>query len=253
MKATSGQKIKIGVFIIAGLLVLFFGIFLIGNQKSMFTSTFRVYGVFKNVNGLMVGNNVRFAGINIGVVEGINIVTDSTVRVDLTLNNNVKKFIKQDAKVAIGSDGLMGDKLVTISPGAGNSDIVKDGQKLVTVNPVDVDKIIARITKVADNAADLSESLSGIFKKVNNGKGTLGRLISNDRMARDLETTVASAKTTVRNVNTSTQTLNEDLKAAQNNFLLRGFFKKKRKAEKARQDSIDKAHKEAEKAAKKKD
>ncbi|GAB2700937.1 hypothetical protein GCM10027037_27410 [Mucilaginibacter koreensis] len=253
MKATSGQKIRIGIFVIAGLLILFLGIFLIGNQKSMFTSTFRVYGIFKNVNGLMVGNNVRFAGINIGVVESINIVTDSTVRVDLTINNNVKKFIKQDAKVAIGSDGLMGDKLVTISPGAGSTKVVNDGQHLVAVNPVDVDKIIARITKVADNAADLSESLSGIFKKVNTGKGTLGRLISNDKMARDLETTVASAKTTVRNVNTSTQTLNEDLKAAQHNFLLRGFFKKKRKAEKARRDSIEKARKEAEKAAKKKD
>lgn len=251
MKTTSSQKIKIGLFVVAGLIVLFLGIFLIGNQKSMFSSTFRVYGVFKNVNGLMVGNNVRFAGINVGVVDGINIVTDSTVRVDLTLNTNVRKFIKKDAKVAIGSDGLMGDKLVTISPGSGSTEQVGNGQQLVAVNPVDVDKIIARITKVADNAADLTESLSGVFRKVNSGKGTLGRLISNDKMARDLESTVATAKTTVANVNKSTGTLNEDLKAAQNNFLLRGFFKKKRKAEKARRDSIEKAQKAAQKAAEK--
>src|SRR5205823_2273102 len=133
--------------------------------------------------------------------------------------------------------------------GSGSGEVVESGQELVAVNPVDVDKIIARITKVADNAADLTESLSGIFKKVNSGKGTLGHLLTNDKMAKDLETTVASAKTTVANVNKSTGTLNEDLKAAQSNFLLKGFFKKKKKAEKARRDSIEKAQKEAQKAA----
>ncbi len=251
MKTTSGQKIKIGLFILSGLIVLFLGIFLIGNQKSMFSSTFNVYGVFKNVSGLVVGNNVRFAGINVGVVQSINIVTDSTVRVDLTLNNSVRKFVKKDAKLAIGSDGLMGDKLITISPGATpTSQPVNAGDELMAVNPVDVDKIIGRFTKVADNAADLTESLAGIFKKVNSGKGSLGHLLTNDKLAKNLESTVAEAKSTVANVNRSTGTLNEDLKAAQSNFLLKGFFKKKKKLEKARQDSIRKAQKAAEKTAK---
>src|SRR4051812_40060057 len=104
MKTTSSQKIKIGLFTFVGLVVLFLAVFYIGNQKSLFSSTFKVYGTFKNVSGLTVGNNVRFAGINVGVVEAINIVNDSTVRVDLTLNNNVKKFIKTDCKLSIGSD-----------------------------------------------------------------------------------------------------------------------------------------------------
>src|ERR1700719_3337684 len=117
MKTTSGQKIKIGLFTFAGLLAVILAVFFIGNQKNLFTSTFNVYGTFKNVNGLQVGNNVRFAGINVGVVQDINIVTDSSARVDLTLNSNVKKFIKRDSKISIGSDGLMGDKLVVIAPG----------------------------------------------------------------------------------------------------------------------------------------
>src|SRR4051794_1226118 len=117
MKTTPAQKIKIGLFTVAGILVFIFAIFFIGNQKSLFNSTIRVHGTFKNVNGLQVGNNVRFAGINVGVVEDIEIVTDSLVRVDLTINDDVKKFIKKDAKVSIGSDGLMGDKLVLIAPG----------------------------------------------------------------------------------------------------------------------------------------
>ena len=80
MKTTSGQKIKIGLFTFIGLLVLVLAIFFIGNQKNLFSSTFTIHGTFKNVSGLQVGNNVRFAGINIGVVQSINIETDSTVR-----------------------------------------------------------------------------------------------------------------------------------------------------------------------------
>jgi phospholipid/cholesterol/gamma-HCH transport system substrate-binding protein len=245
MKTTSGQKIKIGIFVLVGLVVVFLGIFLIGSQKSMFNSTFGVYGVFKNVNGLMVGNNVRFAGINVGVVEGINIVSDSAVRVDLTLNNNVKKFIKKDAKVAIGSDGLMGDKLVVISPGGSTSRTeVEGGDKLVAVNPLDVDKIINKLTKVADNAEELTSNLTQIVRDINHGKGSLGKLLKNDQIAHDLATTVSSAKTTISNANKTTVTLNEDLKAAQSNFLLRGFFKNK---EKAKQRKIDSARKAQEK------
>src|SRR6185312_11400171 len=147
MKTTSGQKMKIGFFTFIGLLILVLAIFFIGNRKNMFSSTFTIYGTFKNVNGLQVGNNVRFAGINVGVVEAINIVTDSSVRVDVTLNNEVRKFIKKDSKLSIGSDGLMGDKLVVIAPGGVTStEPVANGGQLATVNPIDMDKIIKKVT-----------------------------------------------------------------------------------------------------------
>ncbi len=240
MKTTSGQKVKIGLFTVAGIAVLVLAIFLIGNKKSLFTTTFNVNGLFKNVSGLQVGNNVRFAGINVGVVQNIEIVTDSSVKVTLTLNEGVKKFIKKDARLSIGSDGLMGDKLVVIAPGGGTSnETVSGGEQLAVVNPLDVDKIIGKFTKIADNAGDLVQGLSTLVNKVNSGKGSIGRLLNNDKMAKDLEGTVKQAKTTMANVHKTTSTLNEDLKAAQGNFLLKGFFnKKKKKAAKAKQDSI---------------
>jgi phospholipid/cholesterol/gamma-HCH transport system substrate-binding protein len=251
MKTTSSQKIKIGAFTVLGLVVLLLAIFYIGNQKSLFSSTFRIYGTFKNVNGLTVGNNVRFAGINVGVVEAINIVTDSSVRVDLTLNNSVRKFIKTDSKMSIGSDGLMGDKLVVIAPGGITSTTeISAGSQLGSVNPVDVDKIINKLTKVADNAESLTTDLAQIVSKINNGKGSLGRLLNNDKIAKDLEGTVRQAQTTMKGVHATTSTLNEDLKAAQHNFLLRGFFKKK---EKAKQDSLKKIKEAKEKAQDAKD
>jgi phospholipid/cholesterol/gamma-HCH transport system substrate-binding protein len=240
MKTTSGQKIKIGLFTFTGLLVLVLAIFFIGNQKNLFSSTFNVYGTFKNVNGLQVGNNVRFAGINVGVVQAINIVTDSSVRVDLTLNNNVKKFIKKDAKLSIGSDGLMGDKLIVIAPGGiiSNEEIQGGGQ-LNAVDPIDVDKIVAKLTGIADDAGKITKGLSVMVDKVNGGKGTLGKLLNDDQLANNLDATVKQARSTIKNVHTTSATLNTDLQAAQSNFLLRGFFKKKKK--KAQQDSIKKA------------
>jgi phospholipid/cholesterol/gamma-HCH transport system substrate-binding protein len=240
MKTTSGQKIKIGLFTFIGLLVLVLAIFFIGNRKNLFSATFNVYGTFRNVNGLQVGNNVRFAGINVGVVQDINIVTDSSARVDLTLNSNVKKFIKKDSKISIGSDGLMGDKLVVIAPGGINStQIVQNGDQLTAINPVDIDKIIAKLTGVITNAETLTGGLSQIVAKVNSGQGSIGRLLNSDKLSKDLEGTVRQAKTTMKNVHSTTTTLNTDLKAAQSNFLLKGFFKRKKKKE--QQDSINKA------------
>ncbi|HWZ15832.1 MAG TPA: MlaD family protein [Mucilaginibacter sp.] len=240
MKTTSGQKIKIGVFTFIGLLVLVLAVFFIGNQKNLFSSTFNVYGTFKNVSGLQVGNNVRFAGINVGVVHAINIVTDSSVRVDLTLDDKVKKFIKKDATLSIGSDGLMGDKLVVIHAGGITStQAVENGGQLTSIAPVDIDKIIVKVTKVIDNAETLTGGLSQIIAKVNNGKGSIGRLLNSDKLSKDLEGTVKQAKTTMANVHTTTTTLNTDLKAAQSNFLLKGFFKKKKKQE--QKDSVNKA------------
>jgi len=240
MKLTQSQKIKIGLFTFIGLLALVFAIFFIGNRKNLFSSTFTVYGMFRNVSGLQVGNNVRFAGINVGVVQDINIETDSTVRVDLTLNSTVRKFIKDDSKLSIGSDGLMGDKLVVVAPGGITStQQVKNNGQLTAINPVDVDKIIAKLTGVADNAQSLTAGLSEIVAKINRGQGSIGKLLNNDKMARDLDATVNQAKTTMQNVHSTTTTLNTDLKAAQSNFLLKGFFNKKRK--KATADSIKKA------------
>lgn len=249
MKTTPSQKVKIGLFTFVGLLVIIAAVFFIGNQKSLFSATFKLNGLFNNVNGLQIGNNVRFAGINVGVVDDIDIMNDTTVKVTLTIDDDVKKFVKKDARMSIGSDGLMGDKLVVLMPGGANTtQMVKDGDRIGAINPVDVDRIISKFTKMADNAGTLIDNLSQIVEKVNNGRGSLGRLLNNDKMAKEMESTVSQAKATIKNVHKTSTTLNEDLKAAQHNFLLKGFFKKKQKAQKAKQDSIKEAK---EKAAKK--
>lgn len=241
MKTNSGQKLKLGIFTLIGVLILVLAIFFIGKSKSLFDTTFNVYGVFKNVNGLQVGNNVRFAGINVGVIQNIRIISDTTVRVDLTLNKTVQEFLRKDVKASIGSDGLMGDKLVVINPGTAATGQLSNGDKVSTVNPIDVDKIITRVTKVADNAESLVTNLSEIVYKVNHGKGSIGKLLSSDKLAKDLEGTVRQARSTLQTVKQGTQGFSDNMEAAKHNFLLRGYFKKKAKATQKKQDSIKNA------------
>jgi phospholipid/cholesterol/gamma-HCH transport system substrate-binding protein len=253
MKTTPGQRIKIGLFTAIGILVLIFAVFFIGNQKSLFSSTIKINGLFKNVNGLQIGNNVRFAGINIGVVDDIQIMNDTTVKVVLTINTSVKKFIKKDAKISIGSDGLMGDKLVVVAPGGGSeNNEVNNGDQIGSVNPIDVDKIVAKLTKIEDNAGSLIDNMSQIVAKINSGKGSIGRLINNDKMAKDLDATVQSAKSTMDNVHKTTTTVNQTLSKAQNSFLLKPLFgKKKTKAQKDSIKQVKAAQKDSTRAAKK--
>lgn len=244
MNISAGQKIKTGLFVVVSLLLLLILVFLIGKKKNLFGNTFYVYANFKNISGTKAGNYVRFAGINIGTVESINIINDTTVRLQLSIEKRIQPYIKSDAIAGIGSDGLMGDKLVVISPGSNTSPVVSDGGNLLTSNPVDVDKIMNNLTKIADNAANLTGGLSDIVNKINSGKGSIGRLLSNDKLAVKMENTIEQASQTASSIKKTAASVDENMQAAKHNFLLRGFFKKKER--KRIKDSIEQAQKNPE-------
>lgn len=236
MQTQTAQKIKTGIFFVLGIGILLMLIIFIGNQKNLFRSTVVLHVKYLTVAGLQEGSFVRFAGINVGSVELIEILNDTTVLVDVNVQKKVLKFIKTDSRASIANDGLMGDKLIQISPGSDSAILIKQNDTLMAVNPFDMDKVMARAEKVGirvesvvNNLDTLSGFLSDIFSKINSGKGTLGKLINNETLANDLQQTVTSAKKTVKTVNTAAGKLNEDLEAAKHNILLRGYFKKKEK------------------------
>ena len=103
MNKEKGFTWKLGMFVIIGLLLFVSTIYYVGKQNNLFGDTFHLKTTFKNVSGLKEGNNVRFSGINIGTVNEIVILTDTSVLVDLILEKKVMKFIKTDAVAAIGS------------------------------------------------------------------------------------------------------------------------------------------------------
>ncbi|RZJ30470.1 MAG: MCE family protein [Flavobacterium sp.] len=236
-------KIRLGIFISIGLLLFALAIFVIGKQKNLFDPVFTLHTRFTNVSGLQVGNAVRFSGINVGTVDKISIVNDTLVQVSMLVQKSVQKFIKEDSEAGIGSEGLIGDRLVSISNGGVDSKSVKDGQVLASNEPVETDAIMQSLEITAGNAAVMSEDLSEILNKVNNGQGTLGRLINDEKIARNLDATMTNLKT-------STKKLDENMEAAKHNFLLKGYFKKKEKAEQKKKEEEQKKKEEAEKKAK---
>jgi phospholipid/cholesterol/gamma-HCH transport system substrate-binding protein len=241
MNISAAQKTRTGIFVVISLLLLVGLIFLIGKQKNLFSRTFLVYANFKNIAGTKEGNFVRFAGINIGTVQTITIINDTTVQLALSIEDKVKQYIKTDAIASIGSDGLMGDKLILIAPGKDGSPIAKSGDQLQSANPLNVDKVMNNLAKIADNATVLTEGLADIVTKINQGKGSLGRLMNNDNLARKMETTIATANETAASIKTTSNTVNENMQAVKGSFLLRGYFKRKEK--KRIKDSTEKANK----------
>ena len=216
-------KIRLGLFVAGGLALFVLAIFIIGKQKNLFNPVYTLHTTFYNVSGLQIGNNIRFSGINIGTVDNITIINDSTVRVDMSIKKEVMKFIKKDSEVAIGSEGLIGDRLIIITQGSSNAPLAQDGQQLTSKEPVETDTIMASLQVTAGNAEVISQQLAEIMTKINGGEGTLGRLIQDTTIAENLNQTIVNLKK-------SSKGLGENMEAAKHNFLLRGYFKKKEKA-----------------------
>jgi phospholipid/cholesterol/gamma-HCH transport system substrate-binding protein len=193
MNTTTPQVFRLGIFVLTGLLVLAIGIFLIGNKKNMFSSTYSVYGIFRNAGGLKVGNNVRFGGVDIGTVKTIHILKDTVVRVDIVIQTKMSEFIKADAIASVGSDGLMGDKLLEIEPGSPAAPLLTDGSQIHTTEPTDYKAMIAKFTTVANNAAVISGALADMSLQIKNGDGSISRLLYHNDLELSMERAMDNA------------------------------------------------------------
>lgn len=247
MEKQSGYTWKLGMFVTIGLLLFVMAVYFIGKQKNLFGSTFHITSQFKTVSGLEVGNNVRFSGINVGTVEQIQLKNDSTVIVVLVMKEDVRKFIKTDATASIGSDGLMGDKVLTISPGSKSTKIIDDNGQLASVDGIEMHDIMKSVKKSVDNIGVISDEIAIFSHSMNNGNGALARLVKDDKMAN-------SVSNTLSNLESGTKGFSDNMEAAKSNFLLRGYYKKKEKEKAKKQEEIkEKKEEQQEKAAKEKE
>jgi phospholipid/cholesterol/gamma-HCH transport system substrate-binding protein len=233
MQKNTGNKIRLGIFVSISAALFIAGIYFIGQRQQLFGSTFRISGIFKDISGLQVGNNVRFSGINVGTVDNIDIINDTTVRVEMLIKKDVQKFIKTDCEAGIGTAGIIGDRVLIITQGGSEAPMVKDGQHISSTEPVETDAIMASLNATAGNAEIISEQLAEIMVNINSGNGTLGRLIQDSTIANNLSQTMV-------NIRKSSKGLDENMNAAQHNFLLKGYFNKKAKADEKTKDSIAK-------------
>ena len=167
MQEATSRNIKLGLFVVAGTALLILALYLIGSKQNLFGSTIRLHASFQNVNGLMPGNNVRFSGIDVGTVVKVDILNDSTVGVEMIIEDDVQPFIRKNALAAVGTDGLMGDKLINIYPVNEPSEIVADGDQLRTRDQVGTDEMMRTLSVTNENVREISSQIKQIVTRLN--------------------------------------------------------------------------------------
>src|ERR1700757_1138665 len=215
----------LGVFVTVGLILLIISVYLIGSKKNLFTANFHITASFRDVNGLQNGDNVRFRGINIGTIKEMNVLNDSTINVVMLCEEKMKNYIKKNAVASIATDGLMGNKMVSLNNGATISRIVEENDTLQTLQPLDLTEIEQKLKSSNDNIATITNNLSSIIDEINKGKGAIGTLIMDTVFAKNMNESM-------KNLRTSTGNLSKESEALKHNFLFKKYFKNNGEKEK---------------------
>lgn len=217
---------KLGAVIALILLSFVVFVFYIGMNKNLFSTTITLSGLFPDVSGVKPGNSVRIAGIEVGTVTEIEFVNDSLVRVYTVVTQENQKFIKSDSKMAIGSDGLLGDKLINILKGSHGAGTVEDGAELATVKPFDSEKLLASVKKSAANALVISKEFSRVNRNLSSTNGVIGRYLNDPKFLSGM----SNVKKNLDKMS-SDSSQDQEVKPAKRGFSLKRVFKKKKKDE----------------------
>ena len=233
MAKTKLENLRLGIFVILGIILLLFAAYLIGNRQNMFSKTFEISAVFKNATGLQNGNNVRFSGINVGTVNSIEMINDTTIRVRMIIQDEMRNYIKKDAIASIGTNGLVGSMIINIIPGSGTSSLISAGDELQSSNKIGTQDMMSTLNVTNENAAlltaieieKMAQNLNSIIGGINEGNGAINYLTRDSVFVNQLERSI-------ENIEQGTERFNENMEALKHNFLTRGYFRKLEKKEK---------------------
>ncbi|TDE42698.1 MCE family protein [Flavobacterium rhamnosiphilum] len=225
MEKTTSQKMRLGLFVIIGLTLFVLAVYFIGDKQKMFGKTNHLKAVFNNVSGLQLGNNVRYSGINVGTVRGIEMINDSTIKVDMLIEKNIFTHIRKNAIATIGSDGLVGNMIINIIPGKGMEASVAPGDEIQSLNRIRTDDLLNTLGVTNKNAALLTADLLKITQEINQGKGTVGLLIKDSTVANNLKETIRYLKITGKGTSESVTKLNRLISSLENKDNVIGFLK----------------------------
>lgn len=189
------KNIRLGGFVIAGIAFTVLMLYMIGSSRNLFSSNFEISATFNNVNGLLPGNNVRLSGIDVGTVKRIEVTSDSTVQVFMIINKKMRKFIRQNSIASVGTDGLMGSKLVNINSAQGSAPFVSSGDTLKSLRPIESDEMLRTLNTTNLNLARITTDMRMITNKLNRSE-SLWSILQDSVVAEDLKSAIHNLKST---------------------------------------------------------
>lgn len=182
------REIKVGLLVLAALVVAALGLFLVGGQDHLFALKNRYFVRFESAGGLNEGNPVQLNGVDVGRVESIELpedVAEKELTIWLQVERRFADRIRGDSRAKINTLGLLGDKYVEITSGSPQATIIEDGGEIPAAPATDVDKLLASGEDVVANIVSLSHSLNNILGRLERGEGLLGLLITEGKATRE--------------------------------------------------------------------
>ena len=189
------QAVVVGLFVSFAALVLIGGILTVGDINSTFTRTISVSTVFDEVEGLQTGANVWFSGVKVGTVKELGFEDGSKVGIELSIDRNAAAFIPEDALAKIGSDGLIGSKLVVLYDGTPGGPPITDGDVLLAGEGVSIEDMKAMLQENNANMLAITTDLKAITARIAAGEGNVGKLLGGEELYTKLDATMSSLET----------------------------------------------------------
>ncbi len=201
------NNVKLGIFVLAGLLFLVALLFLIGRNKNMFGSTYVLKSRFSNVQGLVQGNNVRYAGIQVGTVRNIEIIADTIIEVSMHIDTDMKSVIKSDALVSIGTDGIVGNKVVNIVSGSGVAMPAQPGSLLMARETSSPEEMLNTLSRSNNDLSEITEEFKTTIKRINSSKA-LWDVLNSETLYPDIKSSLENVRKSSAGMERLTMELN---------------------------------------------
>ena len=192
--------IIVGIFVFLGIAIFIAAVLTLGGQHKTFVKTLTVDAIFDDVNGLQKGGNVWFSGVKVGTISKVVLSGNNTVLVGMAIEKGARQFIHKNAKAKIGSDGLIGNKIVVIYGGSPNSPVIDPADTLSTDKMLSTEDMLKTLQKNNDNLLSITSGLKTVTDNLVQGKGSIGKLLSDETLAANLIATSNTFKTAAGNV-----------------------------------------------------
>ena len=195
MASKKVNSVKLGVFVLGGLIFLVMLLYVIGKNQNMFGKTFELKVQFENVYGLMPGNNIRYAGIDAGSVKSVQVLNDTTIEVTMLVKTKMKPFIHRNAEISIATDGLIGNRVVNIEPVKSTSPLVEEGDVLPGVRGNNTEEMLKVLNRTNSDVAIIASEIKQTVQRINQSR-VLWNVLEDESLPLNIRQSIAKLKST---------------------------------------------------------